>query len=244
MTDYYVTQNGGNGTMSLAEFSALHGDYSGSTFYFSGEFINVIETNVYGTSDAVVGFEADGNYVAIYNNTFYDAAMEIVTMENHEEPIEINIPENSIVKLVIKNSKNITIKNSTIYGSLKITDSNNFEVKHSQFYVPGCDTAISVTGNSHDAIVEGNLLTSDPQDMDPDFTTAYEIQQPKGGEVMYHPNLWTITNIFIIIAICIFTYKFILPRMNIRWFAKKFKEMIYKPFQKIKEEVKEEMENE
>ena len=43
---YYVTQNGGGGSMSVAQFNALSGNRAGNTFYFSGIFTSQIAPNL------------------------------------------------------------------------------------------------------------------------------------------------------------------------------------------------------
>jgi hypothetical protein len=70
-TSAQVTQSGGSGALSVAEFNALSGDYSDATFYFSGTITSAVIPAVYGTSGHPVtldGYEA-GDYDAIAEGT-------------------------------------------------------------------------------------------------------------------------------------------------------------------------------
>ena len=47
---HYVTQTGGGGAISVAQFNNLAGEYSGNTFYFSGTISTQLVINIYGSS--------------------------------------------------------------------------------------------------------------------------------------------------------------------------------------------------
>ena len=50
-------------------------------------------------------------------------------------------------------------------------------------------------------------------------------------------TMWTTSNVLVIVLIVIVTVKFVMPRLNWRWWVKKFKNMIFKPAKKQVEEI-------
>ena len=51
-------------------------------------------------------------------------------------------------------------------------------------------------------------------------------------------NYLTVGNVLLMVVVCVVTVKFIIPRLNIRWVVRKFKNFIYRPFKKVEGEAK------
>ena len=82
------------------------------------------------------------------------------------------------------------------------------------------------------------------------FTSFEVVVEIEGKTIQQHikegvrMEIYSATNVLLIVVVSLLTYKFILPRLKIGWVVRKFKDLLFKPFKKIEKEVTEEWEKE